>query len=300
MLESVRTLPVPAVAFAHAKIVHVMAGQTHIRTSAGERILTAGEVMVLGAGVWCAAVPAPRVRTWTIYLNQAFLQQHMLWALPGPERVRPGFHPTGWDGQGLFFRSGGDVLSRMEPLLRRMSVVSHRPGPETVASLMAMFAQTVEFVVPALVTDTHGDTPAGGATVGRLTGPLPVPEVTRAAELLRGCVAHPWTVAELAAGVVLSRSQLNRRFVEGLGLAPMRWLTELRITEFARLIEETTLPVDAAARRVGWEDRRVAAYWFRRRYGTSPTDFRRFSPLNCAGESPCVLCRNDTCIQIIT
>lgn len=297
VIESVRTLPVLPVAFAHAKIVHVMAGRSRVRTAEGERMLTAGDVMVLGGGVWCEAVPSPQVRTWTIYLEQEFMIRHMLWALPAePERVLPGLHPDEWDGRAVFFRPGEDLFARLEPLWRRMSASPHRGGPEGVAAVMALFARAVELTVPALVIDPGRPVPFAAGVIGRLSDAPEVPEAERAAGLLCEDLGRAWTVEELARAVALSKSQLTRRFVQGYGLAPMRWLTEARTTEFARLIEETVLTVEQAARRVGWADRRVAAAWFRRRYGVSPTEFRRQSPSACAEEAPCVLCRGGRCV----
>ncbi|MEZ5086024.1 MAG: hypothetical protein R2722_07155 [Tessaracoccus sp.] len=51
VIESVRTRPVAPVAFTHAKVIHIMAGASKVRTTAGERMLTAGDAMVLGRGV---------------------------------------------------------------------------------------------------------------------------------------------------------------------------------------------------------------------------------------------------------
>ncbi|MCV7563979.1 helix-turn-helix transcriptional regulator, partial [Micrococcus luteus] len=73
----------------------------------------------------------------------------------------------------------------------------------------------------------------------------------------------------------LSRTHLTRMFVQHAGAAPMRLLTELRLTEFARLIEETDISVMRAASEVGWSDPRVASHWFHRRYGITPTQYRR-------------------------
>ncbi|MGO2746875.1 helix-turn-helix domain-containing protein [Microbacterium sp.] len=301
VIEAIRTRPVVPVAFAHAKIVHVVAGRSRIRTPAGERTLTAGDVMVLGRGVWCEAVPSPEVRTWTIYLDQEFMVRHMLWALPAePERVLPGLHPAEWDGHALFFRPGGEMLARLEPLWRRMSVLPHRGGPDAAAGLMALFARAVELTIPALLTDPCAPIPITSRVVSRLSDAPVVPEAERAAALLREDLSRAWTVGELAQAVALSKSQLTRRFSEGYGIPPMRWLIEARTTEFARLIEEAALPVDAAARQVGWADRRVAAAWFRRRFGVSPTRFRRQPAPACAGEAPCVLCLNGQCVRAIS
>ncbi|MGO2193962.1 MAG: helix-turn-helix transcriptional regulator [Brachybacterium sp.] len=301
VIESVRTRPVGPVAFTHAKVVHVMAGSSRIRTVEGERTLRAGDAMVLGGGVWAQAVPSPRVRTWTIYLDQEFLRSHMLWALPGPDRVLPGLHPAEWDGRPLFFHLGTALFARSEPVLRKMSTISHDTGPDAAARLMALFAQTVELALPALVINpaTAASRPAANGVVGRLTVVPVTSEALQAATLMREDLARSWRLEEVAAAVALSKSQLTRRFTTEFGAAPMRWLTEVRTTEFARLIEETTLSVDAAARTVGWADRRVAAAWFRRRFGVSPTQFRRQPAPGCIGEAPCMLCPNRHCLRAV-
>ena len=306
VIESVRTRPVGPVAFTHAKVVHIMAGSSRIRTVEGERTLRAGDAMVLGGGVWCEAAPSPRVRTWTIYLDQEFLRSHMLWALPGPDRVLPGLHPAGWDGRALFFHPGTTLFTRSEPVLRKMSTISHDTGPDAAAKLMALFAQTVELALPALVINPTAPAhpgipcrPAAAGVVGRITAAPVTSEALRAATLMREDLARSWRLEEVAAAVALSKSQLTRRFTTEFGAAPMRWLTEVRTTEFARLIEETTLSVDAAARTVGWADRRVAAAWFRRRFGVSPTQFRRQPAPACIGEAPCMLCPNRHCLRAV-
>lgn len=190
VIESVRTLPVLPVAFAHAKIVHVMAGRSRVRTAEGERMLTAGDVMVLGGGVWCEAVPSPQVRTWTIYLEQEFMTRHMLWALPAePERVLPGLHPDEWDGRAVFFRPGEDLFARLEPLWRRMSAFPHRGGPEGVAAVMALFARAVELTVPALVIDPSRPVPFAAGVIS-VVSPMS-PQSPRPSGR-PGCCARTW------------------------------------------------------------------------------------------------------------
>lgn len=52
---------------------------------------------------------------------------------------------------------------------------------------------------------------------------------------------------------------MTRQFTRHVGLPPMKDLNEIRLTEYARLLDETTLPISSAASRVGWIDSRVAA-----------------------------------------
>ena len=82
---------------------------------------------------------------------------------------------------------------------------------------------------------------------------------------------------ELATAVALSRSQLTRLSHRHLGATPLQMQAELRVTEFTRLIEETELTITEAARRVGWNDPRVATIRFQRRYGVTPSHYRKGS-----------------------
>ncbi|GAA2668117.1 MULTISPECIES: AraC family transcriptional regulator [Actinosynnema] len=54
------------------------------------------------------------------------------------------------------------------------------------------------------------------------------PEVALALRLLHADPAHPWTVAELAAGAGVSRAALAKRFTESVGEPPMAYLASLR------------------------------------------------------------------------
>lgn len=92
-----------------------------------------------------------------------------------------------------------------------------------------------------------------------------------AAERLR----EPLTVTDLAAYAALSPRTLARRFAEQLGTSPGRWLLQQRIMAARALLEETDLPVEAIAVRVGLS----SATNLRRRFAsavhTTPAAYRR-------------------------
>ena len=287
-IEAERRSPVPPTAFGHAKIVHVMAGRSEVGTACGTFMLSEGAAIVLGSGVWCSITPLPWVRTWTICVDESFLRQHMAWVLPVDAVLAEGVPPTRWDGGPLVLHPGRDAFRRIEPLLRRMSM-SRKEHP---ATQIALFAQIVEVIAPTLLVRPIAipDMAAGASAVGRWGSDQENPEVFRAVEALRGDLARAWTVQDLAQAALLSRAQLTRILNQHLGVPPMRLLSELRLTEFVRLLEETSLPIGLSARRVGWRDPRVAARWFRRRYGISPSVFRSQPAHACAGDLPCALC----------
>ncbi|NIH83484.1 GlxA family transcriptional regulator [Amycolatopsis granulosa] len=85
----------------------------------------------------------------------------------------------------------------------------------------------------------------------------------------------PLSVADLAAHLNVSPRTLARRFAEQLGTSPGAWLLARRVAEARRLLEETELPVEAIAARVGL----VSAVNLRRRFrdhvGTTPGAYRQ-------------------------
>lgn len=264
--------------FDSAKIVHVLEGSARVETALGTHELSSGSAFALGAGRWCSLVPLRAVRVWTIYVDEEFLRAQMGWALPVRSRVIPGMHPLDWTGAPLVLKPGIDNLRRIEPIWRQLSVInsSNLPPEKAAARAVALFAWAVELSVEALVvSDLAGIEAAGRSPVQGTLSSSSAGQAGLAARALRSRMAEAWSVERLAGEVALSRTHLTRLFSVEYGIAPIRFLTEVRLTEFTRLIEETDLTVEAAARAVGWTDSRVAAIWFRRRFGVSPSQFRR-------------------------
>jgi hypothetical protein len=133
-IEMVRTIPTNRAVFVHAKIVHAMAGTVDIETAQGTSVLLPGMSLALGSGRWCRIKPQPRVRLWTVYIEEDLLRRCMARFLPDPDRVRAGLHPRDWDGRPIVMSPGLPVLHRVEPIWRQLSVL--RDGdlaPEVVA-----------------------------------------------------------------------------------------------------------------------------------------------------------------------
>lgn len=99
--------------------------------------------------------------------------------------------------------------------------------------------------------------------------------VVAAVEILRGSLAEPWSLNELAEQVHLSRSQLVRAFDATLGISPMAYLRRLRVERMARVLVSTDLSIAEVALTVGWTDGCYASRCFHAAYGVSPTRFRR-------------------------
>lgn len=280
-VESARSAPIRRAVFTHAKLVHVMEGRVRLETASGSCELLPGSAFVLGAGQWCSMRPLPFARVWTLYLDEDFLRAQMRWVLRDSSPLRPGVHPDSWDGSAITVRPGMTILRRQEPLWRQISVMDQAETTAVMTTrLIGLFTRTIEFGLPSLMIGQDGNEGHEVREVefpvrGTLTRTPHSQQVHRAVDLLRRRMAEPWSVLRLSVQVATSRSHLTRLFNDQVGVAPMRFLTEIRLTEFTRLIEETELSVSSAARAVGWVDARIAAAWFRRRLGVTPSEYRR-------------------------
>ncbi len=85
----------------------------------------------------------------------------------------------------------------------------------------------------------------------------------------------PLSVGDLAAHLNVSARTLARRFADQLGTTPGAWLLARRVTEARALLEETDLPVEVIASRVGLASAVNLRRRFRAQVGTTPGAYRR-------------------------
>ncbi len=109
---------------------------------------------------------------------------------------------------------------------------------------------------------------------------VPVPRRPDAATLepllswLMANLEAPTTVDDLAARVHMAPRTFARRFRAETGTTPHDWITEQRVLQARRLLEETDLGVDAVAVRVGFGDAATLRHHFTRRVGATPASYR--------------------------
>ncbi len=110
------------------------------------------------------------------------------------------------------------------------------------------------------------------------------PIVGKSLGLLHGRVGHPWTIADLANEVGISRSALVERFTRYLSEPPMTYLTRWRLQLAARSLEKTSRGVAEIAADVGYESEAAFNRAFKREFGLPPGRYRsnRRNPPTCA------------------
>jgi AraC-like DNA-binding protein len=100
------------------------------------------------------------------------------------------------------------------------------------------------------------------------------PEVGQALALLHRHPAQPWTIADLAHQVGLSRSVLAERFRHYLGEPPMSYLTRWRLQLGAQMLKSSSRSVAEIAAEVGYESEAAFNRAFKRGYRVPPARFR--------------------------
>jgi AraC-like DNA-binding protein len=86
--------------------------------------------------------------------------------------------------------------------------------------------------------------------------------------------ARKWSLTDLAAGAAVSRSALDSRFRQLLGISPIRYLTDWRMHIAQEMLATTELTVGAVARRVGYESEEAFSRAFKRFHGCAPSVWR--------------------------
>ena len=100
------------------------------------------------------------------------------------------------------------------------------------------------------------------------------PIVGKSLGLLHHRIAHPWTIADLAEEVGISRSALVERFTRYLSEPPMAYLTRWRLQLAARSLESTSRGVAEIAADVGYESEAAFNRAFKREFGQPPGRYR--------------------------
>lgn len=96
-------------------------------------------------------------------------------------------------------------------------------------------------------------------------------------DALREIHAQPqrqWTVQQLSDVAGMSRTAFTRRFTAAVGMPPMAYLIDWRLTSGARLLQQSDAPLAAIARKVGYSTEFAFAAAFRRKFQVPPGRYR--------------------------
>lgn len=100
------------------------------------------------------------------------------------------------------------------------------------------------------------------------------PTVIAAERWIDAHLSEPISMTKLAAALAVSPKTLARRMASTTGVSPVKFLQRRRLLHASHLIETTTLPIEAIAAQVGYQDGTALRKLVRREFGTTPAALR--------------------------
>ena len=212
--------------------------------------------------------------------------------------------PPPWSAIPVMRHGGGGAPTRIlcgylhcadllfNPLLRALPRLVHvRPATEQAAQWRqstlryameearsapagaSVLARLPELVLVDCLRQYAQELPPGqGGWLAALRDPM----LGRALMLLHARPGEPWTVEALARQVGASRSVLAERFVQVVGVSPMRYLTQWRMELAGQLLRTEPRPgLATVADRVGYESEAAFSRAFKRHLGRTPASWSR-------------------------
>ncbi|MGB5704039.1 MAG: AraC family transcriptional regulator [Polyangiales bacterium] len=101
------------------------------------------------------------------------------------------------------------------------------------------------------------------------------PAVEQALEFMRSQVGVAYGLDELVAELALDKSYFIRLFKRSIGVPPMKYAMNLKMSAASDLLRTTTEPLAAVAARIGFDDEYHFAKRFKQWSGTAPGMYRK-------------------------
>lgn len=155
----------------------------------------------------------------------------------------------------------------LQTTLRMLSAELAEQGPGSQAVVDRLVDILFVHVLRAWVDSGEGEQ---GSWLTALRDPVVAGAISR----MHAEPARPWTVAELASAVGLSRASFARRFTDLVGRPPLEYLTGWRLELAARRLRDTDARVAQVAHAVGYASEYAFSRAFLRQRGTSPSRYR--------------------------
>ncbi|MGH7496639.1 MAG: AraC family transcriptional regulator [bacterium] len=168
----------------------------------------------------------------------------------------------------------GQLVPWLETTLKWMAAetTSNNPGAHIMASRLTdiLFIQ----ILRAHIAEHAGSVGGCEEKAGWLRA-LADANIGKALELVHEQPDHPWTVAELASRVNMSRTSFSLRFAQLSGMPPLSYVTKWRMLKAGDLLHQDAATISEIAAAVGYESEASFSKAFKREMGVAPGTYRK-------------------------
>ncbi len=144
--------------------------------------------------------------------------------------------------------------------------LADRPGRSLVLDrlLEVMLIEALRYRPPEIGSEGRG-----------LLAGLADPKIGRALRIMHADTKRPWTLVALAREVGMSRSAFASRFTEIVGVPPIEYLANWRMTLAKSALASSEVPMTDIAEMAGYQSVSAFSTAFKRETGLSPTLYVR-------------------------
>lgn len=244
--------PVGPIAYDCVKVIVIRDGSAILFGQFGQKPVTVGDVIVLGANTLCGSEPEGHITCTTVYLDTDYVIDQVFWQHVGLLRDRldaQDFAETMHAEPTQILHLGEDRAWMLMPWLDELVALSiDGRFREYFYRMQALWFSIAHVIVPFIATSPVRVSSTQRATacpsLPRLRRFMPLREEARKiADLLREEPQRRWTMPDLADAAHLSASQVGRVFVDAYGKSPIAYLTMLRAERMAHLLRTTDMQV---------------------------------------------------------
>ncbi|MCI0696991.1 AraC family transcriptional regulator [candidate division KSB1 bacterium] len=165
----------------------------------------------------------------------------------------------------------GQVVPWLDTTLKWMAAEtnSKNPGAQIMASRLTdmLFIQ----ILRAHIAEHAGECDGKAGWLRAMADP----HLGKAFELIHEQPNHPWTVAELASQVNMSRTAFSMRFAQLAGVPPLAYVTKWRMLKAGDILRQGQATISEVATYVGYESEASFSKAFKREMGVAPGTYRR-------------------------
>ena len=249
------------------EVVLITGGRGRHLSLHGEQAIGAGDAFILRAGAWHAYRDCRDLKVINCCFGSELLARELAFL-----RDEPALNYLLWSGPMSLERRGivaltlrGEGLRQSEKRLRNLEKATAREAfshGERIAHLVLLLSHLARHLgkeYRQALERSHGVHPA----------------VLTAIRVLESQAERAWTLSEVASEVHLDRFYLSRLFKAHTGLAPLEYLSRLRLERAASLLLRSDAAVVEIARQVGCENPNYFARRFKAHFGQSAREYRR-------------------------
>lgn len=99
--------------------------------------------------------------------------------------------------------------------------------------------------------------------------------IYKSVDLIHKKLAYSWSIESLAREAGMSRTLYIDRFKKAVGMTPMKYITNWRMTKASQLLKSSEIPLSQIGEQIGYQSETSFNRSFKQRYNVSPGKFRK-------------------------